>query len=71
MSRLRRGPACNSLIGQLNSLMALFNSLLGRNKFPVPMCRELRRKPLNLFLHCEPLAALGGPDEQNSLYFPS
>src|SRR5260370_36962838 len=50
--------------------MARFNSLLGRDKFPVPMRRELCRKPLNLALNCEPIAALGGPDEQNSLYFP-
>jgi hypothetical protein len=51
--------------------MARFNSLLGRNKFPVPMRRELRRKPLNLMLDCEPISALGGPDEQNSAEIPS
>jgi hypothetical protein len=28
-------------------------------------------KPLNLMLDSEPVVALGGPDEQNSLYFPS
>ena len=46
--------------------MARFNSLLGRNKFPVPMRRELGRKYLNLLLDFETIAALGGPDEQNS-----
>jgi hypothetical protein len=30
--------------------MGRFNSLLGRNKFPVPMRRELGCKSLNLFL---------------------
>ena len=64
-------PALDSLIWRINSLMARFNSLLGRNKFPVQKRRELRRKPLNLALNFEPMAALGGPDEQNSLYFPS
>src|ERR1700719_3444626 len=64
-------PARDSLIRRITSLMARFNSLLGRNKFPVPMRRELRRKPLNLMLDCEPVSALAGPDEQNSLYFPS
>ena len=61
----------DSLIRRINSLMTRFNSLLGRNKFPVPMRRELARKPLNLMLDSEPVVALGGPDEQNSLYFPS
>src|SRR5438477_11903370 len=64
-------PARDSLIRRINSLMARFNSLLGRNKFPVPMRRELGRKPLNLVLDSEPIVALGSPDEQNSLYFPS
>src|ERR1700693_2567295 len=49
--------------------MARFNSLQGRNKFPVPMRRELGRKLLNLVLDSEPIVALGGPDEQNSLYW--
>src|SRR5580704_3773979 len=43
--------------------------VLGQNKFPVPMRRELRRKPLNQPSNCEPIAALGGPDEQNSPVF--
>jgi hypothetical protein len=51
--------------------MARFNSLLDRNKFPVPMRRELLPKPLKLRLDSEPIAALKDPDEQNSLYFPS
>jgi hypothetical protein len=51
--------------------MARINSLQGRNKFPVPMRRELGRKPLNLTIDFEPIVALGGLDEQNSLYFPS
>jgi len=42
--------------------MARFNSLLGRNKFPVPLRRELRRKPLYLALDCKPIVALEGPD---------
>src|ERR1700731_931437 len=57
-------------IRRINSLMARFNSLLGRNKFPVPMRRELGRKPLNSAIDFEPIVALGGLDEQNSLYFP-
>src|ERR1700730_9187363 len=39
--------------------MTRFNSLLGRNKFPVPMRRELARKPLNLMLDSEPVVAHG------------
>jgi hypothetical protein len=48
--------------------MARFNSLLGRNKFPVPLRRELRRKPLYLALDSKPIVALEGPDERNSGY---
>ena len=33
-----------------NFLIARFNSLLGRNKFPVPMRRELPCKSLNLVM---------------------
>ena len=44
--------------------MARINSLQGRIKFPVPMRRELDRELLYLALHSEPIAALGGPDEQ-------
>ena len=34
------------------------------------MRRELGRKPLNSLIDFEPVVALGGLDEQNSLYFP-
>ena len=61
----------DSLIKRINSLMDRFNSLLGRNKFPVPMRREFGCKPLNLFRDFDLIIAFGGPDEQNSLYFPS
>jgi hypothetical protein len=57
-------PARDSLIRGKNSLMARINSLQGRIKFPVPMRRELDRELLYLALHSEPIAALGGPDEQ-------
>ena len=63
--------ARDSLIRRKNSLMARINSLQGRIKFPVPMSRELDRKPLNSAIDFEPIVALGGLDEQNSLYFPS
>jgi len=35
------------------------------------MRRELGRKPLNSAIDFEPIVALGGLDEQNSLYFPT
>jgi len=57
-SQWEMAPARDSLIRRIDSLMARFNSLLGRNKFPVPMRRELRRKPLNLALDCQPIGAL-------------
>src|SRR5215471_2865795 len=38
----------SSLMRPKSSLMPPFNSLLGRNKFPVPMRRELPRKVLIL-----------------------
>src|SRR6202045_5513732 len=63
-------PARDSLIRGKNSLMARINSLQGRIKFPVPMRRELGRKPLNWAIDFEPIAALAGLDEQNYLYFP-
>src|SRR5580704_6593622 len=44
--------------------MARFNSLLARNKFPVPLRRELGRKPLYLALDSKPIVALEGPDEE-------
>src|ERR1700680_3865259 len=61
-------PARDSLIRRKNSLMARINSLQGRIKFPVPMRRELGRKPLNSAIDFEPIVALGGLDEQNSRY---
>src|ERR1700751_487097 len=49
----------NSLICAKASLMARLNSLLGRNKFPAPMRRELARKHLTLLPYSAcPLAAL-------------
>src|ERR1700730_17275660 len=63
-------PARDSLIRRKNSLMARINSLQGRIKFPVPMRRELVRKSLNSAIDFEPIVALGGLAEQNSLYFP-
>ena len=56
-------PAGDSLIRRITSLMARFNSLLGRNKFPVPMRRELGCKHLNLASDSKLIVALGGPDE--------
>jgi len=45
-SQLKWPPACDSLINRITSLMVRFNSLLGRNKFPVPLRRELPHKLL-------------------------
>jgi hypothetical protein len=64
-------PTPDSLIRRKNSLMARIDSLQGRIKFPVPMRRELGRKPLNSAIDFEPIIELGGLDEQNSLYIPS
>ena len=64
------GRERDSLIGAEISLIADLNSLHGRKKFPVRMRRELGRKPLNSAIDFEPIVALGGLDEQNSLYFP-
>jgi hypothetical protein len=69
IAKCRQTQDC--LISLINSLMARFNSLLGRNKFPVLLRRELGRKPLNYMLDCEATGVLRGPDEQNCLYFPS
>jgi hypothetical protein len=43
--------------------MARFNSLLGRKKFPVPLRRELGRKPLYFLLDSKTIVALEGPGE--------
>jgi hypothetical protein len=56
---------------RINSLMAPLNSLLDRNKFPVPVRRELPCKLLTPLLNYKLITSFGGPDEQNSLYFPS
>jgi hypothetical protein len=45
------------------------NSLLGRNKFPVPVRREFSHKALKLLPNFEPLAGGRRPREQNSLYW--
>src|SRR4029077_12224315 len=37
--------------------------VLGRDKFPVPLRRELGRKPLYLAPDSKPIVALEGPDE--------
>src|ERR1700730_2905986 len=52
---------------RINSLMCRFNSLLGQNKFPVPVRRELHRKPLNCLLDCEPT---GAPRRPRRTKFP-
>jgi hypothetical protein len=64
-------PEQDSLIRAESSLIARFNSLQGRKKFPVRMRRELLCNALMLFQNLKRFAALGGPNEQNSLYFPS
>jgi hypothetical protein len=46
--RCRRVKWRGSLIRTIISLMARFNSLLGRNKFPVPMRREFRHNAFKL-----------------------
>ena len=69
--RCRRVKWRGSLIRRIISLMARFNSLLGRNKFPVPTRRELRHNSFKLLPNFEPLAGRRRPREQNSLYFPS
>ena len=55
LARLKGFAICVHLIAGINSLMTRFNSLLGANKFPVPMRRELGRKTLNLALDSEPI----------------
>ena len=56
--------ARDPLIKRINSLMARFNSLLGRNKFPVPMRREFGPKPLNFWLYFGLITGLGRSDVQ-------
>src|ERR1700736_6291292 len=61
----------DSLIRRINSLMTRFNSLLGPNKFPVPMRRELARKSLNLALDAEPTIHSGAPVNKIPCIFPA
>ena len=63
----KAGPRCDSLIVPINSLMARFNSLFSRNKFPVPQHRELCSKPLDSLLDFPSNSALQGLIELNSL----
>jgi hypothetical protein len=58
-----------SLIRMIISLMARFNSLFGRNKFPVPTRREFRHNSFKLLTNFEPLAGRRRPREQNSRYY--
>ena len=51
----------------IDSLMARFNSLFSRNKFPVPQHRELFSKPLDSLLDFPSNSALRGLIELNSL----
>src|ERR1700719_2501944 len=51
--------------------MTRFNSLLGPNKFPVPMRRELARKSLNLALDSEPTIHSGAPANKIPCIFPA
>ena len=55
-------PAWNSLIRTKTSLIARFNCLLGRNNFPVPVCREMAFKALILLPNSDPFVKLGGPN---------
>ena len=57
----------SSLIGLINSLMARFNSLFSRNKFPVPKHRELCPKALDSLLDLASNDPLGRLIELNSL----
>ena len=60
----------DSLIRLENSLIARFDSLLGRKKFPVPMRREFPRKLLDLLPYLASLGGLARPNGENSLFFP-
>jgi hypothetical protein len=64
-------PGQDSLITAETSLIARFNSLLGRKKFPVPWRRELLCNSLIPLAYLERLTSLGGLNEQNSLQIPS
>src|SRR5690242_20537838 len=51
----------DSLIRLENSLIARFDSLLGRKKFPVQMRREFPRKLLDMLPYLAPLGGLARP----------
>jgi hypothetical protein len=51
--------------------MTRFNSLLGPNKFPVPMRKELARKSSNLALDSEPTIHSGAPANKIPCIFPA
>ena len=55
-----QGPARNSLMRLINSLIARFNSLFDRNKFPVSNLRELCCSALSLLLNFWPQKVLRG-----------
>jgi hypothetical protein len=59
----------DSLIWLENSLIRLFNSLLGRKKFPVPMRREFPRKSLDLLRYLASFGGFARPNGENSLFF--
>ena len=61
----------DSLIRVENSLIARFNSLLRRKKFPVPMRREFPRDLLDLLPYLASVSGSQGLNGQNSLFFPS
>jgi len=54
-----------------HSLIARFNSLLRRKKFPVPMRREFPRNSLDLLPYLASLSGSQGLNGHNSLFFPS
>src|ERR1700751_5255342 len=58
----------DSLIRVENSLIARFDSLLRRKKFPVPMRREFPRNSLDLLPYLASLGGSLGLNDQNSRY---
>jgi hypothetical protein len=65
------GRTRDSLITAETSLIARFNSLQGRKKFPVRMRRELARKKLISCPFSLPPRRHQASNRRNSLYFPS
>ena len=68
---VNRGQRGISPTRRIDSLMTSFNSLLGQNKFAVPMRRELDPNALNIALDSERRGRTGATNERDSLYFPS